>query len=740
MNKTLKTRDVWVSLFLSLLILTGWTDINAFSYFRNDTITHKTDTLREIVVTAHKRLFKYSANKFEYNVAADSTLANANLIRAMKRIPILEVSGDNHISSMEGLPLVYKINGLKDPMLSGDIAQVLTALPASQISKIELKKVANEDKGTAMEVNIVTKSRLEGYRAQVSTYLTDQSWRNGIWGMSKIKRFNFSGTYTNTWVYGHDMTSGIDETRTIDGSEYYFRDKSKTGPYKTDLHNIEISASYDTDETSFLSLYARGLFKTDPRQDCSMERTVTDREGNTLLAYDFNDDTRYKDTEYEASVKWEKIFNSKNHPAYLNIGYEFYNRPTRSDEKGIYDMEYAEDDSMIQDIYDFSHATKKDYTTHTLQADGSYRINRRNEIGLFGKLRFRDEKWDNDVEKIFVFSPDKSVESISSNTSLREVFGSIFPKYTYYGNRWETTLGILAQGYRHSVSATGIEGDVKNNHLSILPYARVAFITRDRLLFELNYEMKSQVPDITALDPFVNTDNAGEITYGNPHLKSQKSYDVQFRMSKDIGKFYTSVYLSYSLIDDVILSRVFMSEGLLNRTFGNIGLIRSYNFGGYTSGRLFPKTFLRFSTGVSWIDYRASAINTNNSGWQWNVSGRCEQELPWGLFLDANAYFNSSSVMLQGRGASNFSYGLSLYKSFFSGALNVSVEASSFVPVWYKRKTTTETENYYSRSWNRTFHAYFGLGISYSFGRLRSQVKSASFSVNNNDIKKDYDE
>ena len=261
MNKITNTLNVWIVFVFSLMILTSWTDINAFTYTLNDTVTHKTDTLREIVVTAHKRLFKYSANKFEYNVAADSTLANANLLRAMKRIPILEVSGDNRVSSMEGLSLVYKINGLKDPMLSGDIAQVLTALPASQISKIELKKVANEDKGTALEVNIVTKSRLEGYRAQVSTYFTDQSWRNGIWGMSKVRRFNFSGNYTNTWIFGHYMTSGIDETRTINGSDYYFREKSKIGPYKTDLHNIELSASYDTDETSFLSLYARGLFK-----------------------------------------------------------------------------------------------------------------------------------------------------------------------------------------------------------------------------------------------------------------------------------------------------------------------------------------------------------------------------------------------------------------------------------------------------------------------------------------------
>ena len=726
------------TMFLSLLLLSIWT--NSHAQLPTDTVTHKTDTLDELVVTARKRLFKYSANKFEYNVAADSTLENANLMRAMKRIPILEVSGDNNVSSMEGLPLIYKINGLKDPMLSGDIAQVLTALPASDISKIELKKIADEDKGTAMEVNIITKSRLEGYRAQLSTYLTDQSWRNGIWGMSKVKRFNFSGNYTNTWIYGHDMTSGLEETRTIDGKEYYFNDLSKSGPYKTDLHNIEISASYDTDETSFLSLYARGLFKTDPRQDRSMTRTVTDADGNRLLEYGFRDQTRYSDSEYEASVNWEKIFNSQTHPAYINLGYEFYNRPTRSDETGSYDMEHAADPSMIESIYDFRHVTRKGYATHTIQADGTYRINRRNEIGLFGKLRFRDETWDNDVEKIYEFNPARPVESLISNTGLKEIFGSLFPKYAHYGKRWETTLGVLMQAYRHSVSATGIDEDIKNSRISILPYARVAFITRDRLLFELNYEMKSQVPDITALDPYVNTDNAGEISYGNPNLRPQKSHDIQFRMSRDIGKFYTSGYLSYALTDDVILSRVFMSEGTLNHTFGNIGLRRSYNFGGYTSGRLFPKTFLRFSAGVSRIDYRASEINTRNTGWQWNVSARCEQELPWNLFLDANANFNSSPVMLQGRGASNFGYGLSLYKSFFSGALSVSVNASSFVPVWYKRKSTTETENYYSRSWNRTFHAYFGLGISYSFGRLQSQVKSSSVSVKNDEIKKDYDE
>lgn len=747
MNEIVKLITKRYIYLIALLVFSVWTDLHALSSLPNDTLIWKTDsldlktdTLNELVVTAPRHLFKYSANKFEYDIAADSALKKANMVQALKRIPILKVGGDNQISSMENLPLVYKINGLKDPMLSGDISTVLAALPTSLISKVVLKKMAYEDKGTVLEVNIETKARLEGFRAQISTYLTDQSWRNGIWAMSKVKRFSFSGNYTNTWIYGHNITSGADETRSVEGEEYTFTDRIKTGPYKTDMHNVEITASYDTDDNSFLSLYARGLFKTDPRQKSSMTREITGNNKDLLLSYGFNDNTRYKDTEYEAIVRWEKNFNSETHPGSLRFGYEFYNRPTRSDERGNYDMDYTEDYSMIEDIYDFLHATRKDYITHTIQADGSYHLNRRNRIDMFGKVRFRDESWDNEVDKLFSFNPSRPQETSYSHTGLKETFFSLFPKYTYYGNRWETTLGVLAQAYRHKVTATGVADEIKTKRLSILPYTRVAFITRDGLLFELNYEMRSHVPDITALDPYVNSDNAGEIIYGNPYLKPQKSHDIQFRLGKNIKKFYSSLYLAYMLADDVILSRVFMSGGVLNRTYDNIGLRRTYNFGGYTSGRLSPKTFLRLSAGASWIDYRASAINTRNSGWQWNVAGSCEQELPANFSLSANANYYSSPVMLQGKGASNFSYGLSVYKSLLSGSLYISLDASSFFPVWYKRKSTVETENYRSKSWNRSFHAYFALGISYSFGKLRTYVKQASFSVENNEIKKDYDE
>lgn len=728
-----------LSVFLTLLVVLAWTDTSAIPISDTDTLEFRTKALDEVVVSARRRLFKYSANRFEYDVAADSALRNANMLQAMRRIPVLETTADSRISSLEGLPLVYKLNGLKDPMLSGDISQVLTALPSSLVARVEIRKATEEDRGTVMEVNIVTKSRLEGYRASLSTYLTDLSWRNGVWGMSKVRRFNFSGNYTNTWIYGHDMTTGTDETRDVGGQEYRLHDEGTTGPYRTDLHSVELTGSYDTGESSFLSLYARGIFKQDPRQGRSMTRNVTGPDGATLLAYGFTDNTAYRDNEYEASLRWEKSFVGI-HPANLYLGYEFYNRPTGSDETGEYEVTAAEDPSLMEGIYDFRHAIRKDYTTHTAHAEGTYRINKRNEIGMYGRMRLRHEDWDNTVEKTYLLAPTAPKEAHSSSTGLRELFGSLFPKYAHYGNRWEMTAGVLVQAYRHSVSATGISERISNTRLTMLPYGRVALITRNGILLELSYEMRSQVPDITALDPYVNTDNAGEATYGNPYLKPQKSHDLRLRMSKTLRKFYTSVNVGYVAAEDVILSRVFMKDGLLNRTFDNIGSRRTFNAGGFTSGRLFPKTFLRLTAGASYVDYRASALEMRNRGWQWNVSARCEQELPWNLFLDANGSFSSSPVMLQGRGARNFGYGLSLYRSFLAGSLSVSLTASSFAPVWYRGTTTVEAEGYRASSWTRSFHADFALGVSYSFGKLRSDVKSSTFSMENKDIKKSYDE
>ena len=139
------------------------------------------------------------------------------------------------------------------------------------------------------------------------------------------------------------------------------------------------------------------------------------------------------------------------------------------------------------------------------------------------------------------------------------------------------------------------------------------------------------------------------------------------------------------------------------------------------------------------VQYRSVLPGVGNSGWQGSIRAKVEQELPLGLTLGASASYSSRDIMVQGRGAHNFGYNISLYKQFLNRRLSVCIDADSFIPVWYRQTRDTFASQYRAASWMRTFHASFSVSVRYTFGRLRGEVKESSLSLGNEDVKKDYD-
>lgn len=188
------------------------------------------------------------------------------------------------------------------------------------------------------------------------------------------------------------------------------------------------------------------------------------------------------------------------------------------------------------------------------------------------------------------------------------------------------------------------------------------------------------------------------------------------------------------------LSYSFVSEGIMNNTYGNIANCRGISIGGFSSGRLHRNTFLRFNTSLDWVQYRAAMLNQQNSGWTFSCRAYAEQELPLGITLAAETKYCSPSVLLQGRSGHSFGYDLNAYRQFLKRKLTVIIDASSFIPLWYRQTSSSFGPSFSSRSWNRTFHASFSLTIRYEFGKLNANVKNGSASMDNSDIKKSYSE
>lgn len=725
-------------LLLPICILIGLKGV--FASVRNipvDTTSHI--NLKEIVVKAHADFFKVKGpNKFVYEVSKDAFLHDAMAIDAMRNVPILNTSRSGEVTAMNGSKLVFKINGLKDPLLS-NLPEAMTTIPANAIKSIEFTYDVTGEGTNVVEVNIITKGRLEGYRMQLTSNLSDSKWKNGIWAMSKVRRLTFHGSYFNTWEWSHKTTYGSDEYRYATPELYRYETIGEQSGYKVDLHNFEAGLTYNIDDNSFLNFYGGAMLKTDPRTNSLSTHNIFNSDGMTALSYENINKTRMNDAEYTASVKYERDYSSM-HPAHLNIGYEFYSRPLHSMYSNIYESIDCKTDADIG-FLNLNNSTlklNKSYITNTLVGEWQKKISQRVLFEFYAKLRTRHESYENTMDCHTQSLTKESQEYFK--TSLNEYFGILTPKFLYFTNWWEIRVGTVIEAYRHAVNATDITGDINNNKTYVLPYVSLGILTKRKMTIRLSYNMGNSIPDVTALDPYVDTSTPGEIKYGNPYLKPQTNHSIKLDVEGKTGKLYSGGAITYSQVNDIILSYKFVQDGLLNRTFGNVANRRGVEFSGYTSGRLYPNTYLRINATIDWNQYRADMLSIGNKGWRFWTRLKVEQELPWGLSFDASMSYSTRAVLLQGNGSHNINYSIGLFKQFLKRSLTVYVDASSFYPIWFEKNYTTYATNYSAMSWNRNYQASFSLSIRYTFGKLRSQEKENSFDIKNTEIKIDYSE
>ena len=93
-------------------------------------------------------------------------------------------------------------------------------------------------------------------------------------------------------------------------------------------------------------------------------------------------------------------------------------------------------------------------------------------------------------------------------------------------------------------------------------------------------------------------------------------------------------------------------------------------------------------------------------------------------------------MSLQGEGSSFHFYGIGLSRSFLKeDRLNISISASNMFKKYMAFSNETVTETFRSWSESRNPNRYVGVSVSWRFGELKTQVKKAARSINNDDVK-----
>src|ERR1700743_2459251 len=132
---------------------------------------------------------KREGDRISYDVQADPESKALTALDMMRKVPLLSVDANDNIKMKGSSNYKILINGRESALVAKDPSDVLKAMPADNIEKIEVittPPAKYDAEGLAGIINIITKKNADqGYNGQISGRY------NSVYGPG----YNFNGSY-----------------------------------------------------------------------------------------------------------------------------------------------------------------------------------------------------------------------------------------------------------------------------------------------------------------------------------------------------------------------------------------------------------------------------------------------------------------------------------------------------------------------------------------------------------------
>ena len=230
----------------------------------NDSITWNKE-LEGVVIKAQKQLIKQEIDRIAYDVQGDEEAKTQTVMDMLRKVPMVTVDGqDNILVKGNGNFKIYK-NGHYDPSLSKNAKEVLKAMPASMVKRIEVitDPGAREDaEGVDAVLNIVMVdgSKMQGMTGVVSATYTSLNHPNLYTSLTgQMGQLLMSIEYGYGGMSSRETESITETDRTyLDTGNRMLTHSEGTNP--GDVHYTNLNASFDIDSLNLLSASFGGYF------------------------------------------------------------------------------------------------------------------------------------------------------------------------------------------------------------------------------------------------------------------------------------------------------------------------------------------------------------------------------------------------------------------------------------------------------------------------------------------------
>lgn len=691
--------------------------------------------LKEVAVTAVKPLMQQEVDRIGYNVSADPESKSITALDMMRKVPLLTVDANDNIQLKGNGNYKILVNGKESALFAKNPSDVLRAMPASNIVKIEVittPPAKYDAEGLAGIINIITtKNADQGYNVNLNLRY------NTIWGPGvninptiKQGKFGFSG-YMGLGKSNHTSNK-------YDNSETFFADQSVLTQQGNNLHHG--SYNYFDGEFSY-ELDSLNLFTASIDYETDINHQETDGLTQTIsnglpVQYYLQSPNKDNSTGIDVAFNYQLGF-KKSKDQMLTISYQYNNAPGTTSNLNTFT------DTINYRQPNYSQYNSYGNRTNTIQADYVQPFKYVSaEVGVKGIFRNNSSNFYEDTlsnkTNSYELNPD-----LTNDFNYHQDIYSVYNSYQLKLNNWTAKAGLRFEETDINADFASQNSSINTNYSNLIPSVFLQHKFKSSSL-GFGFTQRIQRPDITELNPFVNQSNPLFITTGNPNLKPELNNVLDLSYSR-FSKGSINADLSYSFsnnsIQNVSTLKTEDIDGtdqvVTYTTYENLGSNRTLGLNLNVNFPITPKLQLVVNGMLNkvWLQGIYNADMYHNTGYMGNMFSNIGYKFDSGYRVGMNTGYFTGQVNLQGK-SSDFIFNSFVFsKDMLNKKASISLVANNpWGTDWHSTSTTRTDDFYQVNNYYRTYRN-FALRINYRFGRLSSDIKKSEHSIDNDDTK-----
>jgi len=690
-------------------------------------------TMQGITVTAGK-LIENKIDKFVYNAEKDISAQTGVATDILRKVPMVSVDVNGNVELAGSSSIRFLINGKPSTSFGNNIADVLQAIPASQIKSIEV--ITNpgakyDAQGLGGIINIILKkSNVQGINSSLSLSAGTRN-ENGSFNFNAKKGKFGVNAFLSGNIRPRAATPFNSERTSYESSGQPYFSIAQDGSSDIRRHGFQTGIGFDAaggKYNNFTGNISYNSFGVDGSGHYDQTQINIDSSGNALdqvLTRNYNSNF-FKEQNVDASINYKRTFRKEDQELELGINTSF-----GKNQNGAANEQHLIPSDSLTYGRDGTGRGKENLIEYT--ADYVQPFGEKIKWGIGGKASVYQIESNSDIlsfnhsTKGYVYDSSLSLtmdytqKVYAGYTELSFPVGKLFD--AKIGGRYERTV-------THSFYSNADSQVQSPPYGTFVPSIFLSKRLGEKQTLKLSYSKRIERPDYGDLNPFVNTSDPHNISMGNPYLRPEISHRIEFSYMRNLGKsgsitttlFYRRnkddiqpfvVYYPEFTVGDSTYFNVYVTKRQ------NIGIERNMGVNFFADVRPTTKlgirgnvfAFYRKTTNIIDTGYDSHSFN-----YRLNASMTYQFTSTWvGEFFGS---FNSARNEAQGKYPSFTSYSLAVRKQFWSKKASLALTANNFFNEYVTQKTKLFGPGFTANTTRQIPFRSIGINFTWKFGKL----------------------